>query len=261
VEIAVVGKYIALRDTYKSVYEALTHAGLACGAPVAVRRVESEAVERDGARALLGGAAGVLVPGGFGARGIEGAIEAARYARESHVPFFGICLGLQCAVIESARNACGLAGAHSTEFDPAAPHPVIDLMNAQRAETDKGGTMRLGSYPCRLAEGSRARAAYGAPEAVERHRHRYEVNRAYVDRLRGGGLVVSGRWPEGELVEIVERPGHPWFVACQFHPEFQSTPLRAHPLFREFVAAALRHRRPAAAPAGPERPRADAPPR
>jgi CTP synthase len=240
VEIAVVGKYITLRDAYKSIYEALTHGGVANGVKVAVRMVESEEVEAKGAAALLEGVSGILVPGGFGGRGVEGKIEAVRYARERGIPFFGICLGMQCAVMEFARNVCGLAKANSTEFDEAAPHPVIHLMESQRGVVAKGGTMRLGLYPCELREGTKSRAAYGAAGVRERHRHRFEFNNAYREAMAAKGLVFSGMSPDGELVELIELRDHPWFVACQFHPEFQSTPLAAHPLFRGFVAAARR---------------------
>ncbi len=238
VEIAVVGKYISLKDSYKSIYEALTHGGIANGVRVNIRMVESEAIEKEGPEALLAGATGILVPGGFGDRGIEGKIAAAGYARTHNVAFFGICLGMQCAVIEFARNACGLAGANSTEFDPRTEHPVIDIMAEQRALTDKGGNMRLGACPCRLTPGTRAAAAYGRPEIRERHRHRYEFNNRYRETFAAAGLVVAGVCPGRDLVEMVEAPDHPWFVACQFHPEFQSTPLHAHPLFRAFVGAA-----------------------
>ncbi len=238
VEIAVVGKYITLRDAYKSIYEALTHAGVANGVKVAVRLVESEEVTAKGAAALLDGVSGILVPGGFGGRGVDGKIEAVRYARERGIPFFGICLGMQCAVMEFARNVCGLPGANSTEFDEKTPHPVIHLMDDQRGVTAKGGTMRLGVYPCALREGTKGRAIYGAAEVRERHRHRFEFNNAYREALAAKGLVFSGLSLDGELVELVELRDHPWFVACQFHPEFQSTPLASHPLFRGFVAAA-----------------------
>jgi CTP synthase len=183
--------------------------------------------------------AGVLVPGGFGDRGIEGKIAAIRYAREGNIPFFGICLGMQCAVIEFARNVCGLDGAHSMEFAPDAQHPVIDLMEEQKKITNMGGTMRLGAYPCVLSEGTRARDLYQEDKISERHRHRYEVNNAYREPLVENGLVLAGLSPDEGLVEMVELPSHPWFVACQFHPEFQSTPLKAHPVFAGFVAAAL----------------------
>ncbi len=246
VEIAVVGKYITLRDAYKSIYEALTHGGIANGVRVKIRMVESEDIERQGAPALLEGVDGILVPGGFGDRGIEGKIAAIGQARRNQIPFFGICLGMQCAVTEFARSVGGMADANSTEFAPRTAHPVIDLMETQRAVTDKGGTMRLGAYPCRLAPDTRARAAYGAEEISERHRHRYEFNNAFRQTLADQGLVFSGLSPDGRLVEMVELRDHPWFVGCQFHPEFQSTPLQAHPLFRDFIAAAVRRRGPAA---------------
>ena len=239
VEIAVVGKYIGLQDAYKSIYEALTHGGIANRVKVKVRMIESEDLEQEDGAGLLDGVRGVLVPGGFGGRGIEGKIRAVQFARENGIPFFGICLGMQCAVMEFARNVCGLAGANSTEFDAGTPHAVIDLMEAQRKITAKGGTMRLGAYPCQLQPGSRAMAAYGGPEASERHRHRYEFNNAFRERMVAKGLVFSGLSPDGRLVEVVELADTAWFVACQFHPEFQSTPLRAHPLFRGFVGAAV----------------------
>ncbi|MBL7075903.1 MAG: CTP synthase [Kiritimatiellae bacterium] len=242
VEIAVVGKYIGLQDSYKSIYEALTHGGIANNVRVKVRMVESEDIEARGAAAALDGVSGVLVPGGFGDRGIEGKIAAIRYAREGGMPFFGICLGMQCAVIEFARNVCGLEDAHSMEFAPDTPHPVIDLMEEQKKIINMGGTMRLGAYPCVLTEESRAHELYQAKKISERHRHRYEVNNAYRDQLNENGLVLAGLSPDGGLVEMVELPAHPWFVACQFHPEFQSTPLEAHPIFAGFVAAAIRLR-------------------
>ncbi len=238
IEIAVVGKYIALQDSYKSIYEALTHAGIANDVKVKIRQVESEEIEERGADALLSGVDGILVPGGFGDRGIEGKINAVGYARENGIPFFGICLGMQCAVMDFARNCCGLEGANSTEFVADTEHPVIDLMEEQRGIRAKGGTMRLGAYPCAVTPGTRAYSCYGKEQISERHRHRYEFNNAYRERLEEGGLVLSGRHAGLDLVEIVEIPDHPWFVACQFHPEFQSTPLEAHPLFRGFVGAA-----------------------
>ena len=241
VEIALVGKYVALHDAYLSVAEALTHGGIANGVAVNIRWVDSEAVSDSTAAALLAGADGILVPGGFGGRGIEGKIAAVRYARESATPFLGICLGMQMAVVEFARHVCGLTDAHSSELSPSTPHPVIDLMPGQRGVTDKGGTMRLGSCPCKLAgEDSRAFAAYQTGEIAERHRHRYEFNNRYRDILTGAGLALTGLSPDGALVEIVELPGHPWFVGVQFHPELKSRPNRAHPLFRDFVAAAKR---------------------
>ena len=239
VTIALVGKYVGLHDAYLSVAEALTHGGIENGVSVDIRWVNSEEVTADTAGALLAGVQGILVPGGFGKRGIEGKIEAIRFARENGVPFLGICLGMQLAVVEFARNVCGLAGAHSAELDSQTPHPVIDLMSDQVGVTAKGGTMRLGSYPCRLKEGSLAAAVYGAQEISERHRHRYEFNNDYREALAKEGLVLSGLSPDEQLVEIIELPGHPWFTACQFHPELRSRPNRAHPLFREFVAASM----------------------
>jgi CTP synthase len=239
VPIAVVGKYISLQDAYKSIYEALTHAGTHHHAKVEVRRVDSEQIEKNGAEAELAGVRGVLVPGGFGVRGVEGKVAAVQWARENRVPYWGICLGMQCAVIEIARNVIGLEGANSAEFDEATPHPVIALMDAQRNITKMGGTMRLGSYPCRLAEGSKARQAYGRAEVGERHRHRYEFNNDYREQFEKAGVLFSGLSPDGHLVEIIELEDHPWFVAGQFHPEFKSRPLEPHPLFRDFVAAAL----------------------
>ena len=237
VEIAVVGKYISLRDAYKSIYEALSHGALANDAELKIRHVEAEELEKVGAAKLLAGVHGILVPGGFGNRGIEGKIQAIRYARENRLPFFGICLGMQCAVIEFARNVAGLTDANSAEFDEQTPHPVIALMDSQRKVTDKGGTMRLGAYPCELRPESRAAQVYGATKIQERHRHRYEFNNAYRERLEALGLKVMGASPDNKLVELIEIPQHPWFVACQFHPEFKSRPLNAHPLFRGFVAA------------------------
>ncbi len=238
VTVALVGKYVALHDAYLSVAEALTHAGIENGVKVDIRWIDSETVTDGNAAALLAGCGGVLVPGGFGSRGVEGKISAIRYARENRVPFFGICLGMQLAVVEFARHAAGLEGAHSSELDPCAKYPVVDLMPGQAEAAGKGGTMRLGSCPCLLAEGSRALAAYGAPRADERHRHRYEFNNAFRETLTAAGLRLTGLSPDGRLVEIVELDGHPWFVGVQFHPELKSRPNRAHPLFRSFVAAA-----------------------
>ncbi len=239
VTIAVVGKYLELRDAYKSLFEAIAHGGIATDCRVTVKAVDAEKIERDGPKEHLADVSGVLVPGGFGSRGIEGKIAAITYAREELVPFFGICLGMQCAVIELARNLCGLAGANSREFDPHTPHPVIDLLPDQRGITNLGGTMRLGAYPCRLVSPSKTREAYGASEISERHRHRYEVNNEYRDILSQHGLLLSGFSPDGNLVETVEMPSHPWFVSGQFHPEFKSRPRRPHPLFREFIRASL----------------------
>ncbi len=242
VSIGVVGKYIELQDAYKSVYESITHGGIANNAKVNIVRIDAEALEEKGGTAVLQGLDGILVPGGFGERGIEGKIAAARYAREHGVPYYGLCLGLQVAVVEFARNVLHLAGANSTEFDPATPHPVINIMEEQKKIIDKGATMRLGSYECQLVPGTRAARAYKADSVRERHRHRYEVNNDYVNRLQQAGLTVSGRNPRRNLVEIIELKDHPWFVAVQFHPEFQSKPSSAHPLFAAFVAAAMKHR-------------------
>jgi CTP synthase len=237
--IAVVGKYIKHRDAYKSVYEALDHAGIANRARVVLRRIEAEEISQRGAEQVLAGIDGLLVPGGFGMRGIEAKIEAIRYARLKDIPFFGICLGMQCATIEFARYEVGLEDANSTEFDSATPHPVISLMGEQQSVRERGGTMRLGSCPCVLTPGSRAHQAYDSDQVEERHRHRYEFNNAYRAAFEEYGFVATGLSPDGSLVEIVEVPGHPWFVAVQFHPEFKSKPTHAHPLFRDFVAAAL----------------------
>jgi CTP synthase len=252
--IAVVGKYIELKDSYKSLSEAITHGGIANDARVEVVWVDAEHIERDGPEAHLENVHGVLVPGGFGDRGIEGKVTAVRYARERKVPYFGICLGMQCAVIEYARHVCGLAGANSSEFVPTAPHLVIDLLPEQRNLADKGGTMRLGLYPVLLSEGSQASRLYGQGIIQERHRHRYEVNNDYRATLERQGLRVSGIWAEKQLVEIVELPEseHPWFVAGQFHPEFQSRPWEPHPLFAGFIRAALEHGAAVPAPASAE---------
>ncbi len=240
VEVALVGKYIALTDAYKSVYESITHGGFASQVKVRVRRVQAEDVRPENVAELLSGVHGLVVPGGFGSRGIEGKIEAIRWARETGTPFFGLCLGMQCATIEVARHLAGLDAAHSTEFDPDTPHPVIDLMADQKG-LEKGGTMRLGAFRCALRAGTRSRAAYGDETIHERHRHRYEFNNAYRERLEAAGLSIGGTNPERDLVEIVELRDHPWFVGVQFHPEFKSRPTAPHPLFREFIAAALRH--------------------
>jgi len=240
VEIALVGKYVKLHDAYLSVHEALKHAGIASGCRVHVRWVDAEDMSLDEARAELADVDGVLVPGGFGSRGWEGKILACRVAREDGIPYLGICLGMHVAVSEFARHVAGLDGANSTEMDPETPHPVIDLLPEQKEVEDLGGTMRLGAQAVELAEGSRTREVYGDEGVImERHRHRYEVNNAYRQQLIDAGLVVSGTFQEGRLVEIVELPDHPWFVASQFHPEFKSRPTRPAPLFREFVAAAL----------------------
>ena len=241
--IAVVGKYTALVDSYKSVQEALIHGGIANDVGVTVSWLSSEDFERVTGPDLLKDYDGLLIPGGFGVRGVEGMLDAVRWAREEELPFFGICLGLQCAVIEYARNVCGLSDPHSAEFRGDLNEAVICLMDSQRQVTDLGGTMRLGAYPARLAHNSRAATAYGTVEISERHRHRYEVNNAYRDLLGQHGMRFTGLSPDGALVEIIELPGHPWFVGCQFHPELKSRPMRAHPLFRAFVGAAVERRR------------------
>lgn len=241
VKIALVGKYVQLPDAYLSVMEALRHAGVHLGAHVEIELVDGEALSDENVGQMLGDAAGILVPGGFGKRAFEGKIAAARYARVHQVPYLGICLGMQVAVCEFARDVLGYTDASSSEFDAGCAHPVIDLLDEQEGVTEKGGTMRLGACPCTLVEGTRARSAYGKELVHERHRHRYEFNNAYRAELERGGLVVSGTSPDGSLVEMVElrRDLHPWFVATQAHPEFKSRPTRPHPLFRAFVSAAL----------------------
>jgi CTP synthase len=244
IEIALVGKYVKLHDAYLSVHEALKHAGIASGCRVHVRWVDAEDMTLDEARAELAGVDGVLVPGGFGSRGWEGKILACRVAREDEIPYLGICLGMHVAVSEYARHVCGLDGANSTEMDPETPYPVIDLLPEQKEVEDLGGTMRLGAQAVELADGTHTREVYGGePVITERHRHRYEVNNAYRPQLVEHGLSISGTFQEGRLVEIIELPDHPWFVASQFHPEFKSRPTRPAPLFREFVAAALQRSR------------------
>ena len=239
VRIGVVGKYIELQDAYKSVYEAISHGGIANDCGVEIQRVDSEDIERDGAEKHLKGLGGILVPGGFGERGIEGKIQAARYARENQVPYLGLCLGMQIATIEFARNVLKLAKAHSTEFDPNTPHPVIAMLDSQTKVTKKGGTMRLGAQPCQLVVGTKTAQLYGAFVIKERHRHRYEFNNAYRERFLKAGFVFSGQTPDGKLVEIIELAEHPFFIGSQFHPEFRSKPHQPHPLFKGFIAAAL----------------------
>ena len=239
VEIAVVGKYISLKDAYKSIYEALHHGGIANDLNVKIRMLEAEELEKNSEKELLKGVSGILVPGGFGDRGIPGKLKAVKYARENKIPFFGICLGMHCVVIEFARNVCGLEDAHSAEFSFDTKNPVIDLMEDQKRITAKGGTMRLGAYPCVLKEKSKSAKAYNQNQISERHRHRYELNNKYTGILESNGMIISGLSPDGQLAEIVEIKDHPWFVACQFHPEFKSTPLKAHPLFRDFVKASF----------------------
>lgn len=241
VRIGVVGKYIELQDAYKSIYEALTHAGAANDTKVDIVRVDAESIEKAGPELYLSGLQGILIPGGFGDRGTEGKILSARYAREKNIPFFGVCLGMQIAVIEFARNVCGLQGASSTEFDKSTPHPVISLLEEQKKVTQLGGTMRLGTWVTDLVAGSKAYELYHSATITERHRHRYEFNSDYREQLEAKGLVVSGTSPKGDLAEIVELPTHPHFVACQFHPEFLSKPNHPHPLFYGFVKAAMQH--------------------
>jgi len=241
--IGIVGKYTDVRDAYKSIIEAFVHAGAANLAKVDLRWIEGEDVETKGAAALLGDVDGIVVPGGFGERGIEGKIQAAQYARERGVPYLGLCLGMQVATIEFARNVAGWKEANSSEFDPSAPQKVIDLLSEQAGVTEKGGTMRLGAYRCSLKEGSLAARAYGKLEVEERHRHRYEFNNRFAPQLQSRGLVLSGKCVGRELVEIIELPDHPWFLAVQFHPELKSRPQEPHPLFVDFVRAALDRRR------------------
>jgi CTP synthase len=237
VRIAVVGKYIELQDAYKSVYEAIIHGGIANDCGVQIDKVDAEQIERDGAERVLQGTGGILVPGGFGERGIEGKIAAARYARENKVPYLGLCLGMQIATIEFGRSVLGLGGAHSTEFQRDTPHPVIDLQEEQRAVRQMGGTMRLGSQPCQLLVGSRIQRMYEAFVVHERHRHRYEFNNDYRSKYEESGFVFAGTTPDGKLVECIELRDHPFYCAVQFHPEFQSKPNLAHPLFKGFIAA------------------------
>jgi CTP synthase len=240
VRIAVVGKYTDFVDSYKSVQEALIHGGIANDVGVDIDWVSSDSfTDAAAARRILSEHDGLLVPGGFGVRGVEGMVEAIRAAREDAVPFFGICLGMQTAIIEFARNVCGLDDSHSSEFAPECDNAVIALMESQQHVTDMGGTMRLGAYPCRLARGSRAAEVYGVAEVSERHRHRYEVANQYRDMFVEHGLRLSGLSPDGQLVEIIEFPAHPYFIGCQFHPELQSRPTRPHPLFAGFVAASV----------------------
>ena len=243
VTIGIVGKYVGYEDSYKSLAEALAHGGVANYVAVDVKWIEAEHIERDGPEEHLAGVDGVLVPGGFGIRGISGMIKAVEYARTQGVPYFGICLGMQCAVIEYARNMAGITGANSNEFDPSAEDKVIYKLRELKGVEELGGTMRLGKYTCILTEGSFAHRAYGSTEVTERHRHRYEFNRAYEQKLLDAGLRIAGTTPDREFVEIVEVPEHPWFVAVQFHPEFKSGPLDPHPLFRDFVKASDVRRR------------------
>ena len=237
ITIAVAGKYVDLQDSYKSLNEALVHGGIENGCKVNLIHIDSEDIEKDGASKYLEKADGLLVPGGFGGRGVEGKIQAIQYVRENKIPFFGICLGMQMAVVETARNLAGLEGADSQEFKEDAKHQVIHIMEHQKTVTEKGGTMRLGAYPCKLTEGSKSMEAYGSADISERHRHRFEFNNEYREKIEASGMIISGLSPDGELVEIVEHPDHPWFVGCQFHPEFKSKPLSPHPLFSAFIKA------------------------
>jgi CTP synthase len=242
VNIGLVGKYVELKDSYKSISEAFVHAGAANLAKVNVKMIHSEKINDDNAEELLKKLDGILVAPGFGNRGIEGKISAIRYARENKVPFLGICLGMQCAVIEFARNVLNMEDAHSSEMNARTPFPVIDLMESQKDIADMGGTMRLGAYPCRLKEGTKAYKAYGTTDVEERHRHRYEFNNKYLDKFEEAGMTATGKYPEKDLVEIVEIKDHPWFVGVQFHPEYKSTVAHPHPLFVEFIKAAKDHK-------------------
>jgi CTP synthase len=243
VHIGLVGKYVEYEDSYKSLKEALLHGGLAHGLKTRITWIEAEELSWPDCAEQLGPYDGILVPGGFGKRGVEGMIHAIHYAREYKVPYFGICLGMQTMVIEFARNVCGLSEADSTEFNQAAPHRVIYKLRELKGVDELGGTMRLGAYPCRLAESGFAREAYGVPEISERHRHRYEFNRDYEETLTRHGMLLTGQTPDGVYVEICEVADHPWYLGCQFHPEFKSKPLEPHPLFRSFIGAAAEYRR------------------
>jgi CTP synthase len=242
VRIAIVGKYVNLTESYKSLAEALTHGGIANDCRVYLKYLDSEKIECDGVEGHLDDVDGILVPGGFGERGTEGKVMAIEYARTNKIPFFGICLGMQMAVVEYARNVCGLEDACSSEFRHDGGQPVIHLMEEQKSVSKKGGTMRLGAYPCAISKGTVAHQAYNQSEISERHRHRYEFNNAYRETLTGSGLILSGVYKEKDLVEVVEIADHPWFLACQFHPEFKSKPLVPHPLFKAFIGASLLHR-------------------
>jgi CTP synthase len=241
--VAVVGKYIGLQDAYKSIYESLIHSGIYNDTRVIIKKVDSEDVEKHGAGSMLNDVAGILVPGGFGYRGIEGKVAAIKFAREKNIPFLGLCLGMQCAVVEFARNVCGLKGANSTEFNKSTKYPVISLLEEQRDIKNMGGTMRLGAYPCRVKKGSVAHKTYKKSMVTERHRHRYEFNNIYRDLLEKKGIIFSGIYPKKNLVEMIEIKKHPYFIAVQFHPEFKSKPDKPHPLFRDFIAAALKIKR------------------
>ncbi len=241
VKIAVVGKYVDLQDAYKSIYEALRHGGIANDSAVIIKKIDSEKVMKSNCETIFKGVAGILVPGGFGSRGVEGKLNAIQYARENKIPFFGICLGMQCATIEFARNVMGWKGAHSTEFNKKTQYPVISLLDEQEKVVDMGGTMRLGALPCHVKKDTNAYRAYKSDEVMERHRHRYEFNNEYREDFQKQGFKISGMSPGGKLVEVIELEDHPWFVASQYHPEFKSKPDKAHPLFREFVKHSLEY--------------------
>ncbi|MCC6502934.1 MAG: CTP synthase, partial [Deltaproteobacteria bacterium] len=242
ITIGIVGKYINMQDSYKSLHESLIHAAIANNCKVNLQYIDSEEVEKKGTQGILKGVDGILIPGGFGGRGVEGKISSIKYARENRIPFFGICLGMQVAIIEIARDLCSMKHANSSEFDPESPYPVVHIMEAQRSVNTKGGTMRLGAYPCALKKGTKAHSVYGTTEISERHRHRFEVNNAFRPELEKAGVEFSGLSPDGSLVEIMELKGHPWFVACQFHPEFKSRPMEPHPLFKGFIKAVISHK-------------------
>jgi CTP synthase len=241
IEIAVSGKYIELHDAYKSIYESLSHAGIAHSSQIKLRKVSAEAVANEGAEKYLAGVHGILVPGGFGERGFEGKIASIKYARVNKIPFFGICYGMQAAAVEYARSVLGITDATTTEYDHNAANPVIALMEEQKRTNEKGGTMRLGSFDCTLKEGTNSHRAYGTTRIAERHRHRFEFNNAYRNRLQEAGLVMAGVNPKLDLVEIVEIKDHPWFVGVQYHPEFKTQPMQPHPLFRDFIGAAVQY--------------------
>ena len=240
VKIAVVGKYIDLQDAYKSIYESLTHAAASQDCGIDLKLIDAERLQ-DGVDGQLKDVAGVLIPGGFGDRGVEGKIKAARFARENKLPYLGLCLGMQVATIEFARNVCGIASANSAEFDQTSSDPVICLLDDQREVTNKGASMRLGTWPTKIQPGTLAEKIYGSDEVLERHRHRYEFNMKYREQMREKGFEISGTSPDGSLAELVELRDHPYFLACQYHPEFQSKPNKPHPLFKAFIQAALAH--------------------
>ena len=239
ITIGIVGKYVNMQDSYKSLHESLIHAAIANNCKVNLQYIDSEEVEKKGTQGILKGIDGILIPGGFGGRGVEGKISSIKYARENRIPFFGICLGMQVAIIEIARDLCSMKHANSSEFDPESPFPVVHIMEAQRSVNTKGGTMRLGAYPCVVKRGTKAHSVYGTGEISERHRHRFEVNNAFRPELEKAGVEFSGLSPDGDLVEIMELKGHPWFVGCQFHPEFKSRPMEPHPLFKGFIKAVI----------------------